>query len=174
VTTINNAIMQLLFKADLSKAVDLASSTIPYNIQRGTAFTAGVTAGAVDTVFVDTRTIAASGSEDLDLSGALADPFGVASTAIFAKVRAILIAARSANVNNVVVGGVAAGWATFLSPAATGLITLRPGASIAMACGPADLAGYAVTATTGDLLHVANSGAGTSVDYDIAILGTSS
>jgi hypothetical protein len=174
VTTINNAMLQILLKMDLFKAVDLGGAPLPFNIMRGTAFTAGVAAGSIDTVFVDTRTIAASGSEDLDLSGALPDPYGLASTAIFAKIRAIMIYAKPANVNNVLVGGVANGLASFLSPAASGILTLRPGASFALACGPADTAGYAVTAATADLLHVANSGAGTGVDYDIAILGTSS
>ena len=32
-------------------------------------------------------------------------------------------------------------------------------------------AGYAVTAGTGDILKVANSGAGTGVTYDIVIVG---
>lgn len=173
-TTINNTIMQMLLKADLAKAVDLGNAQLAVNIQRGTAFAAGVAAGQVDTVFIDTRTIAASGSEDLDLAGTLADPFGVASTAIFAKIRAIMISAALGNTNNVVVGGVASGLASFLLPAATGQIILRPGASFSLACGPNDLAGYAVTAATADLLHVANSGAGTGVTYDVAILGTSS
>lgn len=172
-TTINNAMLQIILKADLAKAVDLAGASIPYNIQRGTAFVAGTAAGAVDTVFIDTRQIAASGSEDLDLSGALTDPFGLASSAVFAKVRALLISAKATNTNNVLIGGVTNGWASFLSPAATGIITLRPGSVFAMACGPADTAGYSVTAATADLLHIANSSSGTPVDYDIAILGTS-
>jgi hypothetical protein len=37
-----------------------------------------------------------------------------------------------------------------------------------------DAAGYAVTATTADILRVTNGGAGTSVVYEIVILGTSS
>ena len=39
--------------------------------------------------------------------------------------------------------------------------------------GQADSAGYAVTATTADLLHVANSSSGTSVTYDVIVIGTS-
>lgn len=173
-TIIQNASLQVLLNMDVQKTVDQGLANIPYRLQRGIALAAGVAAGAVDTVFVDDRTIAASGSEDLDLAGALADPFGVASTAIFARVRALLIAAKDTNVNNVLVGGVTNGWAAFLSPAASGILTLRPGAMVAMACGVGDTAGYAVTAATADLLHVANSSSGTGVDYTIAILGASS
>jgi len=39
--------------------------------------------------------------------------------------------------------------------------------------GAADATTYAVTAGTGDLLKVANSAGGTSVTYDIVIIGSS-
>mgnify|MGYP000184442162 CR=1 FL=1 len=39
--------------------------------------------------------------------------------------------------------------------------------------GAADATGYTVTATTADLLRIANSGAGTTVDYTIVVVGTS-
>jgi hypothetical protein len=42
-----------------------------------------------------------------------------------------------------------------------------------IAVGTADATAYAVTATTADLLKVANSSSGTGVTYDIAVIGTS-
>jgi hypothetical protein len=168
---VNNGLVAARIYADLSSALDLTTVAAPHRIERGTAFDPGVGAGQVDKIFSDTRTLAPSTTEDLDLSGVLLDAFGVAIT--FARVKAILIAAAAGNTNNVVVGGVANAWATLLSPAATGLITLRPGAFFCAGCGSADATGYAVTNATADLLHIANSGAGTSVTYDVVVMGAS-
>lgn len=119
-------------------------------------------------IFTDTRTISASSNEDLDLAGTLVNALG--QTITFTKIRAILIKAAAANVNNVVLGGAASN--QFVGPfgAATHTIAVRPGGFFGIAAN--DATGYAVTAGTGDLLRVANSGAGSSVTYDIVILGT--
>jgi hypothetical protein len=159
------------FAGLLASAKDLGNATINYPISRQTNFDPGTGAGQVDRIWADTRTIALSSSEDIDLAGALVDDLGGAF--VLARIRGILIAASPSNVNNVLIGGVANGLATFLTPAASGIITLRPGSFFALGCGVADAIGYAVTAATADLLHVANSGAGTSVTYDIAVMGTS-
>jgi hypothetical protein len=166
-----NTALQVAVRCDLSSALDLTTAQASLNIQRGQAFDAGTGAGQVDRVFSDTRTLTASSSEDLDLAGALTDALG--GTTVFARIKAILVAAAAGNTNNVIVGGVANAWATLLSPAATGLITLRPGAGFAAWCGGADATGFAITAGTGDLLHVANSAAGTSVTYDVVVIGCS-
>ena len=50
-------------------------------------------------------------------------------------------------------------------------LVVRPGGFI-HAFAP-DATAYAVTATTADLLTIANSAGGTSVTYDIVIIGTS-
>jgi hypothetical protein len=141
------------------------------SVSRGCNFDPGTGAGQVDKIFSDTRTLTASSSEDLDLAGVLLDVYG--ATITFARVRGIMISAAVGNTNNVLVGGVTNGWATLLSPAATGIITLRPGAFICAGCGLADATGYTVTPATGDLLHIANSGAGTSVTYDVIVIGAS-
>ena len=134
------------------------------------SLTNGTGAGNADKIFTDRRTLAASGTEDLDLAGVLLDAFGAAIT--WARVKGIFISAAAANTNNVVVGAAAATqWATLLN--ATGTLTLRPGSSICAIAGPADATGWAVTAGTGDLLKVANSAGSTSVTYDIVIIGAS-
>jgi hypothetical protein len=170
---LNNAQVGATIKGDYSSALDLTTALSSLNVSRGNAFDPGTGAGQVDKIFSDTRTLAPSATEDLDLAGVLLDAFGAAIT--FARVRGILISAAVGNTNNVVVGAVANAWATLLSPAGVsqGLITLRPGAWFAAGCGSADATGYAVTPATGDLLHVANSAAGTSVNYDIVIIGAS-
>jgi len=156
--------------AEQTAAIDLGTSRAPQSLQRSMQLLSGTGAGKADRVFSDRRTLAASGTEDLDLAGTLVDAYGAAIT--FARVKGLIIAAADANVNNVVVGAAASNpWATLLS--ATGTVTLRPGAFIAVGTGLADATGYAVTATTADLLKIANSAAGTSVTYDIHVIGVS-
>lgn len=130
----------------------------------------GTGAGAADLIYQDTNTLSASANTDLDLAGALANTIG--GTSVFVRIKGLYIAAAAGNTNNVVVGNATSNaWATLLG--ATHTITLRPGAWILLGTGAADTTGYAVTAGTGDLLRIANSGAGTSVTYDIIIIGAS-
>jgi len=156
--------------AELTTALDLGTGRAAQTLSRKMSLANGTAAGQADRVWSDRRTLAASGTEDLDLAGVLLDAFGAAIT--FARIKGLIIAASTANTNNVVVGAAATNpWATLLS--ATGTVTLRPGAFLAVGTGQADATGYAVTAATADLLKVANSGAGTSVTYDVHIIGAS-
>jgi hypothetical protein len=162
--------LSIAANASLSTALDLATATVPLQVRKAVSLASGTTAGKADKVFSDRRTLAASGTEDLDLAGVLLDAFGAAIT--FARIKGLVISAAAANTNNVVVGAASATqWATLLNT--TGTITLRPGASFCAIAGVADATGWAVTAGTGDLLKVANSAGSTSVTYDIVIIGAS-
>jgi hypothetical protein len=55
----------------------------------------------------------------------------------------------------------------------TDKVVVRPGGFQMIGVGTGDLNAYGVTAATGDLLRIANSGGTTSVTYDIIIVGTS-
>lgn len=157
--------------ADYTKALDLSSARVPLLKEYATILATGTGAGQADRVWHDQRTLSASATEDLDLAGSLTDAFGDAVT--FAKIKALIVSAAAGNTNNVLVGGVAAGLSTIIQPQTTGLVVVRPGATFAVIAGVADSTGYAVTATTADLLHLANSSSGTSVTYDVIIIGTS-
>jgi hypothetical protein len=110
-----------------------------------------------------TRTLTASSSETLDLSGVLTDPFG--DTITSAEVVAIYVSAATGNTNSVVIGNAASNG--FVGPlGATGTYTIKPGEYVLFT----SESGWAVTAATGDLLKVANSGSGTSVTYTIVIV----
>lgn len=152
-----------------TKANDLTTTSDPLSKVWSTHLDSGTAAGQADRAFHDTRTITASSSEDLDLAAVLADVFG--ATITFARVKAVFISAAVGNANNVVVGAGTNPWATFLN--STGTITLRPGETFGFFANVADATGHTVTAATGDILKVANSGAGTSVTYDIVIVGAS-
>ncbi|MFG3085125.1 hypothetical protein [Streptomyces parvulus] len=156
--------------AELTTALDLGVARAPHSLSRKLELASGTGAGKADKVFSDRRTLAASASEDLDLAGTLVDAFG--ATITLARVKGIIVAAAAGNTNNVVLGAASSNpWATLLG--ATHTLTLRPGAFVAVGTGAADATGYAVTAGTGDLLKVANSGGSTSVTYDIHIIGAS-
>jgi hypothetical protein len=118
-----------------------------------------------DVLFSDSRTIAASSNDDLDLRGSLSDALGATVNA--AEIVAIYVEAVSGNINNVVVGGAPSN--AFVGPfgAATHTIAIQPGQCFLSTCKN----GWAVTAGTGDILRIANSGAGSSVTYNIFILG---
>ena len=155
--------------AQLTGSTDLASISSPLQFTRSVNLASGTGAGKADRLFSDRRTLAASATEDLDLSGALLDALG--GPAAFVRVKGLIVSASKDNTNNVVFGAAASNaWATLLN--STGAITLRPGAVAAFMAGAADT-GWAVTAGTGDILKVANSAGGTSVTYDIVVIGDS-
>lgn len=155
--------------AQRDQALDLATASMPLSVQATVRLASGTGAGQADLVWSDTRTLAASAAEDLDLAGVLTDPV-TGATLTFARVKAILVRASSANTNNVVIGNTTNGVVAWFG-AATHTISVRPGGFVCIAA--TDATAYAVTAGTADLLHVANSSSGTSVTYDIVIIGAS-
>lgn len=129
-------------------------------------FTAGTDAvNKLDVLFSDTRTLAASANEDLDLAGVLSSALGGIITA--GEIVAVYVEAAAGNTNNVNVTRPASNG--FIGPflAAGDGISVKPGEFALMA----SRSGWAVTAGTGDLINVANSSSGTGVTYDIVILG---
>lgn len=128
----------------------------------------GTGAGKADKLWFDTRTLAASATEDLDLVGTLTDAFGVVFSPT--KIKMMVLQAADGNTNDVLFGAAAATqWAALLGT--TGTVRLRPGSTLALSAGPADVTGYVCAAGATDLLKVANSGAGTTVTYSIALVG---
>ena len=153
--------------AQFASALDLQSIAAPATLKRKFGWTDGATANKANRIWTDRRTLAGSGTENLDLAGGLTDAFGTAIT--FARVRALIVAAAPGNTNNVIVGGDATStFLTWVQTEASALI-VRPGGLFALIA--PDTTGYAVTATTGDLLMLTNSAGGTDVVYDIAIIG---
>jgi hypothetical protein len=166
-----STVISLSVAATIANTPALGTSSA--NLQRsyGASLISGTVAGAADTAWWSSRTLTASSTENIDFAGALADPSsGVTLT--FARIKALIISALATNTNNVVVGG---GTTTFtgLFGATTHTTILRPGATAMWVAGPADATAYPVTASSTDLLQIANSAAGTSVSYEITVIGTS-
>lgn len=161
--------LSVAFAATTTGTLDLGVPRAPQATAWNVVFANGTGAGQADVLWSDIRTIAASTTENLDLTGTLLDPFGAVVN--FARVRMLLVRADPGNTNNVIVGGAASNaWATWVGAAAH-TVTVNPGGIFLV--GAPDATGYAVTAGTGDLLKIANSSSGTAVTYTIALLGAS-
>ncbi len=119
--------------------------------------------GQANVMFSDRRTLSASSSENLDLLGTLTDAFGATVNA--AEIVLVYVKAAAGNTNSVIIGNVTNGWPGPLG--ATGTYTVLPGEYFLAV----SRSGWAVTAGTADLLKLANSSSGSSVTYDILILG---
>lgn len=165
--------VEVKVQSTLTGTQDLGSSKATMVKSYALNLADGTLAGQANRVWGDTRTLGPSASEDLDLAGALLDALG--GPFVLTRVRALIVAAAPgpAQVNDVLVGGAAA--TQFLSwvGAATHQVRLRPGCAFALLDGQLDLTGYVVSGGTADLLRVTNGGAGTSVTYDIIVIGTS-
>lgn len=162
--------LSLRLLATLTNPIDLVTGSAPLDYQQRIQLSSGTGAGNADVAFSDTRTIAPSSNDDVDLVGSLTNVYG--ATFSPARIKMILVVAAAANANNVVVGAAAATqWAALLGT--TGTVTLRPGAFFMAVAGAADATAYVCAGGATDVLRIANSGAGTSVNYDIVLVGTS-
>lgn len=146
-------------------ALDLQTAQDPILISLLSTLSNGTSSGQATAQWADTRTLAASASENLDLAGSLQNAFG--ATLTFTKIKLIYIKASSGNTNDVQVArGSSNGFVWFL--AASDGFKLQPGAWNCFY----DPVGVAVTAGTGDILTITNSAGTTGVTYDILIVGT--
>jgi hypothetical protein len=160
--------LRLELDANLTSALDLVTAAAPLEISERIRLTSGTGLGAADMQWSDTRTLAASGTEDLDLAGSLTGPLG--TTLTFARIKLVLIQAADGNTNDVQVTRPASNGAPLFIAAGDGLL-VKPG-GLFLWCAP-NAAGVAVTAGTGDLLTLTNSSSGTPVTYSIVVLGAS-
>ncbi len=154
--------------ANQTDVIDLGSVSFPLSHTTTASMATGTGASQADLLFSDQRTIAASSTEDLDLAGSLTDAIG--NTLTFVKIKAIIITVASANTNNVTVSPATSNGFNGPFNAAADLVAIPPGGSLVAT---APVSGWTVTASTGDLLTIANSGSGTGVTYDVVLIGTS-
>jgi hypothetical protein len=161
-------IVKAEIEATFKNVLDLGTPTDNFTKLTKIELSNGTGANSADLMFHDQRTLAASATENLDLAGSLAGPFGASQ--VFVELRAVLISAAAANTNNVnVIREGTNGVPLFL--ALGDGIAVPPGGVFLWSC-PAD-AKVTVTASTGDLLTITNSSGSTSVTYDVVIIGSS-
>ena len=151
--------------ARLTKSLDLSTPIDAVNKDEKTAFTNGTGADQGDLLWHDTRTIVASGTDDLDLNGVLTDAFGDTVSAL--RVKAIYIKNTSAVATIGVAAAPAAGWTNF--PFSS--VAMQPGESRS-ALSPG-ATGLAVTAGSSDTIRVTNNDGGNAATYDIIVIAAS-
>ena len=165
-TTSFTGAIKLSLQGSLTSSIDLGNLSQSVNYNKSYSFTDGTGADQANMIWLDTRTLTASSSEDLDLAGGLTNAFG--TTLTFTKIKGLMIVASSSNTNNVLVGGDAAGISTWVGNV-NDLVVVRPGGTFCLVA--SDSTAYAVTGTTADILQIANSAGSSSVTYDIIVIG---
>ena len=154
-------------RATKTGSADLPTVNAAYNEKAELSLTNGTGSGQADLIWSDTRTLAASATENLDLAGGLTDEFRTALT--FVEVVAVYVKAASANTNDVLFGGAASNGFSTPFGDASDVVKIKPGGVLLLT----NPVGYGVTASTGDILKMANSSSGSSVTYDIIVVGRS-
>jgi len=153
--------------ANLTSALDLVTASAPLALNTRISMASGTATGQADLCWSDTRTVSASGTDALDLAGTLAGNLG--GTLTIVKLKAVLVRAAAGNTTNVRVNRPASNGVPLFLAASDGIDVLPGGIFLWVAPG----AGVTVTASTGDLINIDNSGSGTSVTYDVCFVGTS-
>lgn len=157
---------KLVLQGFLTKTLDLGVSpfSVPYTQYYSIAN--GVAANQCDMVWADTRTITASSTDPLDLADGLIDAYGDAIA--FTAIKGMFIFAHSTNTNNLIIGNGTNPFVNWVG-AGTHTVIVKPGGMFSLFDPTAG--GYAVTDSTADTLQIANSSSGTSVVYDIILMG---
>ena len=150
----------------MTQATDLSSPVDNLARDYTIAYANGTGANQANMWWHDQRTLTASATEDLDLAGSLISVFG--TTITLTSLKGVFVFAATANTNNVNVTRPAANGITWRLAAGDG-IGLKPGAWVAWFDPSAN--GATVTAATADLITFTNSAGGTSVIYDVFLLG---
>jgi hypothetical protein len=153
-------------RGDLSTTGEGGTATLEIHEALSKSVAHGTGLDQATHIYIDEFSIAASGTLNIDLSGALEDRLG--NAAVFTAIKEILLIADATNTNNVIYGNATAGW---LGPfdLITDTVTLLPGNRFNVTNYSA--AGWPVTATTADIIKLANSSSGTAVTGTIVIVG---
>lgn len=161
------ATLSMRTQAQVSNPLDLSSLADVLNQLMEISFANGTGAGQANKMWSDRRTLADSSSESLDLAGGLTDSFGASIT--FTSIKAIVIKNRSSS-QQLAIGGAASNQFINWVANSSDIVNVPAGGLFVLVAPTA--AGFAVTASTGDLLKVANGAAGSATDYDIILIGT--
>lgn len=134
-------------------------------------WTTGTSNGQINLVWSDRGTMAASGTNTIDLAGGITDPYG--HTLTFTTVKLLIVRNRNVAAGDTLRVGPAgsAGWVGFWADASDRSLVRagiagQPGLLICY-----DPIGIDVTATTADSLSIIEAGGANTGNYDILIAG---
>lgn len=143
-------------------------------MEKVVALTNGTGEGQADILWMDERTVSTGANDDLDLNGVLTNAFGATVNAVELVCIFVINEPRAgspANTTNLTIGVGSNPVTGYLGGTTPTIGPIRPG-NFVMLGGP-NVGGFGVvTASTGDILRIANS-AGASATYQIAIVARS-
>jgi hypothetical protein len=131
--------------------------------------TSGTAASQADLLYTAQVTVAASGTQDFDLAGSLADAFG--ATLTFARVKMVIMVPDSTNTASGFKVGL--GSNPFLGWFGGTLPTESVDKTGVFFKSRTDVTGWAVTAGTADILRVTNLDGANSLVLNVAVVGAS-
>jgi hypothetical protein len=160
--------VNLALDALLTGTVGLSTPQSQLNQRYDRSLANGAGVAAANSIYAATLTTGASSTTTLDVAtgGGLVDTLGAALA--LARIKGIYVKAAAGNTNNVVVTRPAANGVPIFG-AASGSFPIKPDGLFTI--WDPSAAGIVVTAATADLIDFVNSGAGTSVTYDVVIVG---
>lgn len=162
-----NGRVDLKITGTYASDIDLGNRSYSLTKTYTNRFANGVAAEQANSIFTDTRTVSASANDDLDVAGGIIDAFG--GTITFLNIKTIIIKAADDNVNNLIIGAEGTNEFSSMFGDDSDTINVRPGGFVCFSTPGAN--GYAVTASTGDKLRITNAAGGSSVSYDIILIG---
>ena len=170
--TLQNLRIQLKIDGKLTNPLDLSTPIDTFSKSYSFSFTDGAGLNQSGPWFHDTRTLAGTATENLDLSGVLVGSFG--NTLSWVRIKAFLIIHKTPGASAALeVGGVTNQFVNWIASntIATDLprTVIRPGGAQLFVA--PDATGYPVTGGTADLLKINNLAAG-SIDYDVFVCGS--
>ena len=140
------------------------------------SLTSGTSASQADRFYAISSTLAGGATSNVDLAGSLVDVFG--NTITFARIKVIYVELTADTTSTgLSVGGHAtaalANWITSTDSLANDApaVKIRNGGCFLLAC--TDATGYAVTATTADILKLTNLDGTNTATYKLALVGAS-
>ena len=165
---LDSAQLQVLFNASQSGSNGLGNPVFSPALNKLLQFTTGTGASQADLMYAATRTVASATNDDLDLAGSLTNVFGATITNV--EMVGVLIASDAANTTTLSIGAGSNPWITMWLATGDGIKVFPGGVFLNFAPDANGLG--AVTASTGDILRVAN-GSGASATYSVVLLGRS-
>lgn len=169
--TIQNATLVAQLRATQLGTNDFGGgATFTPDISAVINLTNGTAAGQANLLWADERTVSSASNDDLDLNGVLTSAFGATISAVELVALLVINAPKTgaANTTNLTIGGATNPVTGFMGGTTPTIGPIRPGSFVFL--GSSDVAGFgAITASTGDILRIANS-SGAAATYQIAIL----
>lgn len=155
--------IEITGESDLTETSGSSRDNHRYRVQESYTSGTATTSAQINAVYRATGTLASGAAGTIDLAGSLVDPLGDA--VVFTRIRSIIIE-NTATTTLTIGSSTSNPWTAWSSNAASTLAI--PASSCIALSSP--FGAWAVTAGTGDILHITNASGGTGT-YKLWIVG---